>query len=539
MALAMVLLVVVLPSALRPPPDPATTSAEFSPDAPPDENQDSIVAALNRGTSGTAGTGTGDGPGEVAGEAVAEIAENAPPRACPRGFGNPPRQTESFYSAPCAKPFQGDNGGSTYAGVSATEVRVAWFHTLANNQASYEGKVEDVAKPGESAQDRTLRALQVYFNQTYQLFGRRLQLYAFKAGTSEEDQVAAGRRAVEEYDVFAANGVGRGVCDEIARLQRLCFIGQQREQYYESRAPYLWSWYPNATKMTEFAAEYLCKQLVGKPAEWAGDAAMRSTERRIGLFYVDTEEFAPIADEAEDFLRESCGETFVELVGVPPATQQEGGGNYATAVSRMKLANITTPVVVADFLSASFLTNTATAQQWFPEWFVPGAGAIDRNQLGQLQDQQQWANAFGFSGFEMELQLEETECYRAYKTIEPTTQPNYAICTWFFPSMLQIMNGIQLAGPDLNPRSFERGLFSQGYRFYDDPVWAIGGGFGPGDHTYMDNIVEIWWDPTADDPQSDRIGAYRHPRGGKRFRMGEIPTDRTAMFEDGITANEL
>src|SRR5205823_3080497 len=47
-AVAIALVLIVLPSALRPPPQQANQSAELSPDAPPQDNQESIVAQFNR-----------------------------------------------------------------------------------------------------------------------------------------------------------------------------------------------------------------------------------------------------------------------------------------------------------------------------------------------------------------------------------------------------------------------------------------------------------------------------------------------------------
>src|SRR5437867_957482 len=73
--IAMLGVILLLPSALRPPPDRANQSAELSPDAPPDQFQSSIIQALGRGSTSTAGvdtqqasgsggaTGTGPAPG--------------------------------------------------------------------------------------------------------------------------------------------------------------------------------------------------------------------------------------------------------------------------------------------------------------------------------------------------------------------------------------------------------------------------------------------------------------------------------------------
>lgn len=95
--LALALILTIIPTALRPPEPPPPTSAEFSPDAPPDEQQ-TIVSELGRAGSATAGSGP---PAIAPGLPPAALAPG-PARSCPLGFGNPPRQTESLYAAPCA-----------------------------------------------------------------------------------------------------------------------------------------------------------------------------------------------------------------------------------------------------------------------------------------------------------------------------------------------------------------------------------------------------------------------------------------------------
>ena len=127
-AVMFAMVVLLLPTVLRPV-DPLTNeSAEFSPDAPPDENE-SIVAALNRGTTATSGSGDGVGDSPNT-EAVAqgieedELVEAPPP---PKGrasrgrcSGNPPRQVESVYGPPCVEAFVG-----TVASRGAKVIKVA------------------------------------------------------------------------------------------------------------------------------------------------------------------------------------------------------------------------------------------------------------------------------------------------------------------------------------------------------------------------------------------------------------------------------
>src|SRR5947199_6192384 len=105
MGLGVVLMVALLPSALRPPAPQTPQTAQLSPDAPPDSKTDSLIASLNRASSGTAGAGTTDagngaptpGPTTPPGPGTTTPPTTAPAPstvACPHGYGNPPRQTE-------------------------------------------------------------------------------------------------------------------------------------------------------------------------------------------------------------------------------------------------------------------------------------------------------------------------------------------------------------------------------------------------------------------------------------------------------------
>ena len=78
-------------------------------------------------------------------------------------------------------------------------------------------------------------------------------------------------------------------------------------------------------------------------------------------------------------------------------------------------------------------------------------------------------------------------------------------CTLLYPTLEHVMNGIQLAGPALTPQSFQTGLFKYGHPA-PQHSWEIGGGFGPGDRSWVDTYAEFWWDPNAVDPQSGNPG---------------------------------
>ena len=535
--LALACFVVLLPSALRPPPDQANAAAEFSPDAPPDENQDSIVAALSRGTSGTAGTGQGVGDGNVTPEGVPAIIEEQAPKACPRGFGDPPRQTESLYSAPCAKAFTGDNGGATYQGVTADEIRIALMFADGQGGMGAFGEVKSEPPPGENAQQRTWRVLAQYFNQNYQFYGRTLRFYGMDWPTGDAEQRAEAARADQEYGVFGSVTNNGTPCDEFVRRRLTTFCGTLPREYFTNRAPYAWAWFLDSTTSMEFTGEYLCKKLVGKPPQFnerADPTFDYDAPRKFGLLTLEDENYRH-ADNARRALAEECGAKYDEVVVY--GLDADTAGYAATAVTRLRQAGVTTVVIVTDYLTGGAVVNQADSQGYSPEWFVPSFGGNDRNQLGQFMNPKQWRHAFGFSGFEVERNNDATDCYRAYHSIEPNSDPHYGACTWMWGNAMQFVNGIQAAGPNLNPDTFAAGLHKLGKRFYYDTApWAVGGGFAPGDPTYIDDVTETWWDVAAVDPQNgNRVGAWRYVRNGKRYRLGELPREDSLVFKDGVT----
>lgn len=540
LAIALALVFALLPTALRPPPDQANAAAELSPDAPPDENQDSIIAALNRGSTGTAGAGTGEGG---LGDGVGGIGGGpggTKPAACPRGFGNPPRQIASVYSVPCALAFSGDNGGATYKGVTASEVRVAIVHSTPTFQTSYDGPVPTTPQDGETTADRTYRVYQEYFNRAFQLYGRRLQLYSFRPDVTEE----SNRAKVAEADtlgVFAVFADQAPALDEAARRKILAWGGYQYGAgWFKDKAPFAWSWHMDGTKQMEFMSEYICKKLVGKKAVHAGDPDFKTKTRKFGAFnFDDSVNWGPaVGPDLKRFLKRDC-DTEIVMVNYADSSSSD----LATGVAKFRQEGVTSVIMLTEYQGPLYVPASATAQGYFPEWILTGRWLQDANGIGSNADPAQWKNAFGISARQAQRPWEDMDWWHAYKSLDPNADPDAYVGEFLFYPLLQILNGVQRAGPKLDPQSFEQGLFSWGKRF-GNPGSAVGGGFGPGDYTFPDDITEIWWDPTAKDPSaaaSNRNagtaspGAYVYVRNAQRYKLGEIPREDSLVFREGTS----
>jgi len=200
----------------------------------------------------------------------------------------------------------------------------------------------------------------------------------------------------------------------------------------------------------------------------------------------------------------------------------------------MKAADVSTIFFLGDLLiGAPVFSQSATQQDYFPEWFLPGFGGVDTGHIARLYDQAQWEHAFGYSFYEIPQPDSETECYKAYREIDPDNNPNDNMCIYMWGHMVQLMSGLQKAGPNLTPETFKKGLLETP-QLPPDPPWHMAGGYGPNDHTFPDWASEIWWDRNAlgSDGQA---GTYRFPQKGKRYTYGLWESKDNGLFKEGIT----
>ena len=392
---------ILLPSALRPPNQQPNQTAQLSPDAPPDKNPDALISSLNRASSGTAGTGnTGAavGAGGLASPGGPTPPTTFAPRACPKGVGNPPRQVESIYAAPCATPWSGNNGGATWKGVNATEIRVGirgpGYKCGASYDACHNGPVDQMDPSNMNGAERTFFVLERYFNQSFQLFGRQLRFYFIEPNSlSIQDEQNEAVDADNTYHIFGSPTASSVSCEEWARRQILSYCEELPEKFFNDHRPYVWGGYMSGTEITRFAVEYICKKLAGKPAVYTDDPTLKNKVRKIGVVTYNDRGYGADAEWGKAELKRRCG-LDEELIFMNP-DEANGQSALATAATKLKADDITTVIPGMDWLSTAALDNAAASQQYYPEWYVCDCGALTRNQLGQLQNQTEWGHSFG------------------------------------------------------------------------------------------------------------------------------------------------
>jgi hypothetical protein len=436
-----------------------------------------------------------------------------------------------------------DNGGATAPGVTAETVKVVVY------QAPENDPVLDFITGPINADDTSAQLAATYqgftdmFNAVLQTYGRTVELEFLQGSGTSADEVAARADAVKAMDMgaFAVWGgpvLSNAWTEEIKARGGVC-IGCPALRDAE---PSVFGITPSAAQIRRHFVEYLAKKLAGHPAEHAGDEGMRATERVFGLLYIDTGS-QDIVDGLADLheLLDDAGIDLAEEIGyeLNPGTLAE---QASTAIARLQAAGVTSVIIGGDPIAPKTFTEVATQQGYFPEWVLNGAALQDTTAFGRTYDQQQWAHAFGISSLEARTRNGLGDAERLYQWWAGEYPPADDTVGVLYPNPLMFFAGLQAAGPDLTMETFRAGIFHAGpgksratqqiitfgeHGLWDDP-----------DYNGIDDMTEIWWDPTVsgdDEIRKPGTGMYRYVDGGKRYLPGDWPSELNVFDPAGTT----
>jgi hypothetical protein len=214
------------------------------------------------------------------------------------------------------------------------------------------------------------------------------------------------------------------------------------------------------------------------------------------------------------------------------------------AIAKMKDAGVTRVILTGDPLTPATFTRTATAQDYFPEWIISGAGLIDSTTYARTFDQQQWANAFGvsFGAARQDPSIASSrQLFEWYTCQEPPAPDRIALV---FPIPALFFATLSGVGPDLTRENFMQTLFNADPtpRGISNPSLSWGdpekGRWDEPDYQGVDDATEIWWDAEATGPDelnNEGAGMYRYVNGGERYLAGEWPDETPEVFTDDGT----
>jgi len=173
-----------------------------------------------------------------------------------------------------------------------------------------------------------------------------------------------------------------------------------------------------------------------------------------------------------------------------------------TLVHQLSSDGVTSILFFGDPIAPVYFTAACTSQAYFPEHVLVGSGLIDHDQLGRLYDKQQWAHAFGPSDIPTPLPIDKSDAGIVWHAAG-NTGPLYNAATLPWSYFNLSANGLQEAGPHLDPGTFEQGALSAPpvnvYANTHDQYHAEAM-LGQNKYTALTDQREVYWDANAISP---------------------------------------
>lgn len=508
--------------------DPETGEPIGAADDPLGAGDDPSGSGEAGGPGGAAGpAGVGPGGGQSAGPGGAQGANKGPAKVAGCGAAQVPGDP---YSPPCIQ-FSGNNGGATSRGVSADKivvtVRIDGFDSgLVDAVTKSLGAAGKIPTETREKVDRTLRGLVEYFNKRFQFYNRNIELVIYDGkgdplseiiGQGQEGAKADALKVAKEHKAFA--DVSAVTVPYAAGLsaEGVINIGAPYvpRNWLAQRRPYSWTPLTDCSTVVESAASYYAVKMAKKPAKNAS-GALKDKPRRLAVIAPDNAEYQACVDAGIGLLNKMGGGG--DLVARHKYQISTNPGAAVNSIlPKLRNDNITTLMCGCDPVFLNFLTTAMNSQNFLPEMTIAGVALVDTDLVGQLMHQRVWANAFGISYAGATQRQGTSIAYRAYKSIRPD-EPSIMVDI-IYSQLYMLAIGIQMAGPNLTPASFEKGMFDYPRKSGPYGTW----GFGPNDYSTSDDAREIFWNPQAPSPMNNAAGAYQDPNGGRRFPIGKWP----------------
>lgn len=478
--------------------------------------------------SGTAksGAAAGGGATRAGGGAAAAAAAAKPGQVVSCGDKQIPGDP---YSPPCYRWGGGDNGGATAPGVTADRIKVtARIQAFDNGLLDALSRLANAKIPNEPREliANTIKALVTFINQKFTFYGRQLDLEIFEGVGKAESEIQGGGQEGAERDAdkvakeskaFAdISAISPPYAESLAKRGVLSFGAPYVSRDWLTRLrPYAWSPLTDCSTVVESVGSFYLSKMGGKPAQFAGPG-LQGQPRKVAIVAPENSWYQECVNAGIDIVTKGgrgddlgLNQSYkIDLATITPQAD--------SIMAKLKSGRFTTIICGCDPIMLSTLTAKATGQGYFPEWLQTSVAFTDQDLIGSLMDKQQWNRAFGVAFSGQTQAVEQGFGYNAAKSILGYAPSQAAEIIYSNLELLAI--GIQMAGPNLTPESFEQGMFRYPTRTGPTGTWK----FGPNDYTTSQDAREVFWDPRVTSPQSREAGAWTDATG-KRFPIGQFP----------------
>jgi hypothetical protein len=580
LVVALVIAMAVLPSSLTLPQANPSQTVEIAPVPPEDDTPPPPLGNIDQ--LGLTNADTLNGQGANGGNGNGGLLDNAPgelpplPPAAGTGTGKTKttkrcvqtssglRQTQDIVSPPCSADFQGDNGGQTYQGVAAEEIRLLVYQdggvistptarSSDNRPTDTLLDMDDPPSPNEIGEVLTLRAWLTYFNDRYQTYNRRVHGFIYYGGFNREQSgrqadAAAAYSKVRPFATISIAGYGGGAdAYNVYMAQRgvLNFGSQQGRpaDFFQQFPKLIWGYPPSIEQQAKVYVDYVCSKIKGKPAVDAG-GALKGKERKYGFISTSDATF-PGTQRLAKVIRagvEGCGITFSGEGQFPAngwAIDPQTSSTYArNSMTEFQQKGITT-IIWGGGTEANY-SQQADLLQYNPEWFLAGDGQNDAGAYGVNQSQTAWSHAWNIGPVIRTETLQTQICYQEYRSVDTVAADSdvqFFACP-FYNDIRQFFTGVQAAGPKLGPTSVDKGYHAIPPVESKDPrIPACF--YEANDYTCVKDAQAMFWDPQGQVNSEQQPGCWRMVAGGERHIAGKWPNHNVDVDRaPGLVCNQ-
>lgn len=554
------LLLAILPSSLTLPQSNPSETLEYAPVPPEDGEQPPALGNFSSlglgGSKGGGGRPSAGGTPDGSQDQLFPTAVGKNP-STKRCVGRPPRQTEDPLSPPCVAFFSGSNGGATYQGVTPDEIRGLVY--LDGEQAEGEpaecGTFEDLNEPADRERwtSTNLRILEKYFNERFQTYGRHVHFFVHRGTCGEatpETRRADASTAWKRVRPFAVLNFSFGahttIYDQSLTARGVLSFGGnpttlRPESHFESAPGFVWGHLPTMERQARLFGSLLCRRVLPYPVSF-GDSEHSGQRRKIGVLFTDDPGF-PDHRYLRDLVIarvEECGGAVALTAGHPYG--QMDPDLALQVMAEFRQTGITTVLWTGHFEPS--LQRAAVALDYTPEVIGLGQpGGIDEYLNNTAFGNPAFlSHAWVVTNHTLQGPPNREQCGVAILETEPQAVENdvFLGCERY-PHLLQLFTSIQVAGPQLTPKTVERGLRAIPARPSESPK-SPACFYEPGDYTCVKDAVAEWWDPqgkaSARRSSEDAfVGCWRMVERARRYLAGtwsdgDLPTFRRGTQED-------
>lgn len=566
---------IVLPSTLTLPNPSPTSQEEIAPVPPSEAKINPPVSNFTSLSSGTQGNGLGDGGG-----GGNDLPSTLPPPPNLTGKGNVPdstyqcvagRQTEDPLSPTCVPFYLGANGGTTYQGVTAKEVKILLYFEPVSTLQTSQGTstppydtIVDVDAPPKTREHPTIstvRGWQKFFDSRYAAYNRKVHLFVQFGTQDSANKSSPGTQAQDAAKAYATtkpfaviNYVGFGNGDYynnyMAEHGVLIFgsIAVRSAGFYKQYAGKQWGYKPPFEYSAAQYAQFACNSLQNQPAADVGATSVgiaNGDKRKFGLLYTTDKGFPGIQDEAllaRDLMKKQCGiEAFEQHYAVNGFSVDVGTTpDYAVTIAQQfQSKNVTTVLWPAGYESK--ISTAMNNIHYYPEIITGDDDQQASIQGANFQDYTVWDHAWSMTSQTYDPEPNERICAQEYRTVDPTSPESdvQKFACSYYKDLRQVYTGIQVAGPNLTPTSLDQG-------FHAIPIVESTNAQVPtcyylaSDYTCVKDSALMHYDPAAKSSNSQQPGCWRMVGNGKRYLPGKFPKlNLDAMNKDTEVCNNF